>query len=70
MKIDPKDIENQKIGLTDRVKERSATAGVKYIAVSQVGVQQVDNLNNGNVLVLQRMSDGSLNLRTISNRRL
>ena len=70
MKIDPEDIEKQKIGLTDRVKERNATDGVKNIAISQVGIQQIDNLDSGNVLVLQRMADGSLNLRTISNRRL
>ena len=70
MKIDPDDIEKQKMGLTDPVKERNATDGVKYVAISQVGVQQIDNLNSANVLVLQRMSDGSLNLRTISNRRL
>lgn len=70
MKIDPADIEKQKIGLTNPVKERYATDGVEYVAVAQVGVQQVDNLNSGNVLVLQRMSDGSLNLRTISKRRL
>ncbi len=70
MKIDPEDIEKQKMGITDRVEGQNATEGVKYIAISQVGIQQVDNLDSENVLVLQRMSNGSLNLRTIANRRL
>lgn len=70
MKIDPDDIVPQATGLTDPVEVRYATAGVEYISVAQVGVQQLDNLNDDQVLVLQRMSDGSLDLRSIRKSRL
>lgn len=69
MKIDPDDIAAAE-AITDPVSERYGTAGVEYIAIAQVGVQQLDNLNEDNVLVLQRMGDGSLNLRSLKKARL
>ncbi|MFQ5636447.1 MAG: hypothetical protein ACE5IR_00450 [bacterium] len=70
MKIDPADIEKQEEGLTEPVTERYGTAGVKYLAVAQVGVLQIDNLNDDYILALQRMSNGSLNLRSLPKARL
>jgi hypothetical protein len=69
MKIDPDDIAAA-AAITDPVDERYGTSGVEYIAIAQVGVQQLDNMNADNVLVLQRMGDGSLNLRSLKKARL
>ena len=64
MRIDPEDIVAQE-ALTTEVEGRYETAGVEYVAIAQVGVQQIDNLNDEHILVLQRMSNGSLNLRSL-----
>lgn len=69
MKIDPDDIATA-TAITDPITKRYGTAGVEYIAVAQVGVQQLDNLNADHVLVLQRMGNGSLNLRSLRKARL
>ena len=70
MKVDPEKIEMQKEGLTEPVEERYGTAGVDFININQVGVQQLDNLNANHVLVLQRMGNGALNLQSLPKRRL
>ena len=70
MKIDPDHIVDQKEGLTEPVDERFGTAGVHFITTNQVGVQQLDDLNAGHVLVVQRMGDGALNLRALRKNRL
>jgi hypothetical protein len=70
VKIDPDDIEKQEQGITEPVTERYASAGAEYIAIAQVGVQQIDNLNDDFVLAIQRMSNGSLDLRSLPKRRL
>ena len=69
MKIDPDDIASAP-AITEPTTERYGTAGVEYIAIAQVGVQQLDNLNADHVLVLQRMGNGSLNLRSLRKARL
>jgi hypothetical protein len=69
MKIDPDDIAAAP-AITEPTKERYGTDGVDYIAIAQVGVQQLDNLNADHVLVLQRMGNGSLNLRSLRKARL
>lgn len=69
MKIDPRDIAKAP-AITEPTTERYATDGVEYIAVAQVGVQQLDNLNADHVLVLQRMGNGALNLRSLRKARL
>ena len=69
MKIDPRDIEKSE-AITTPVTERYGTAGTKFIAINQVGVQQIDNLNGDYVLALQRMSNGSLDLRSMQKSRL
>lgn len=70
MKIDPAKIEKYKDYLTEPVKESSATAGVDFIALPYVQIQQMDKLNDEKVVVLQRMANGDLNLHTINNSRL
>jgi hypothetical protein len=69
MKIDPDDIAAAP-AITEPTTERYGTAGVEFIAIAQVGVQQLDNLNADHVLVLQRMGNGSLNLRSLRKARL
>ncbi len=70
MKIDPADIEKQEKGLTEPVSGRHHTAGAEYVAIAQVGVQQIDNLNDEYVVAIQRMANGSLNLKSFPKRRL
>lgn len=70
MKIDPAKIESFDDYLTEPVEESSATAGVDFIALPYVHVQQMDKLNDEQVVVLQRMDNGDLNLHTIDGRRL
>lgn len=70
MKIDPDDIVKQKEGITTPVEERYGTSGIPFIAVNQVNVQQIDNLNDVYIIALQRMGNGSLNLRSLSKARL
>ncbi len=70
MKIDPQDIPKTD-AITEPVKGRNSTAGVDFTAVSQVGILQMDNLNDANVVVLKRdMNSGALNLLSIAKRRL
>lgn len=70
MKIDPAMIEKYKDYLVEPVEENSATAGVEFIALPYVNIQQMDKLNDDKVLLLQRMSTGELNLHTASSSRL
>ena len=68
MKIRFDDIENFDGSLTTPVEERSATAGVDFIALPFVNVQQLDRLNDDNFVLLQRQSNGDLDLLTQSNK--
>jgi len=70
MKIDPADIAAMEQGLTERVEGRYRHAGVPYIAVAAVGVQHMDTYDDENVLILQRMANGALELRPFSIQRL
>jgi hypothetical protein len=69
MKIDPSNIEITE-AITTPVTERYGTRGIPFIATNQIGVQQLDNLNVDHVIILQRMSDGSLNLNSLAKDRL
>ena len=69
MKIDPKDIENQE-GLTKPLEKRFGTVGVEFAGIAEVYVQHMDNLDDDNIVWIQRMSNGNLKLRTISVNRL
>ena len=69
MRLDPEDIAAMETGLTEPVKQAYATAGVGYLAIAQVGVQHIDNLNEAYIIGLQRAGDGALNLRSYAKRR-
>ncbi|MDN5203093.1 hypothetical protein QQ008_17015 [Fulvivirgaceae bacterium BMA10] len=69
MSIDVEDIEKQKEAVTHDV-EGLNTAGVPYMALPAVGVMQIDNLNDDFVLGLQRMPNGSLDLRSFPTKYL
>lgn len=52
--------------LTRPVDAAYVSAGVPYISIAEVGVRQLDNLNEKFVVVIQRgIEDGSLNLHSI-----
>lgn len=68
MKIKMADIESFGEALTSRVEERSGTAGVDFINLPFVNVQQLAKLNDTQFLMLQRESSGDLVLKTQNNR--
>ena len=68
MKLKVDDIANYQDFLTEKVAERSATAGVNFIALPFVNVLQLDNFGADTFLMLQRKSNGDLNLLTQSKR--
>ena len=70
MKIDPAKVVQYKDYLTEPVRENSATAGIDFITLPYVNVQQLDNYNDQFVLIVQRSANGSLNLQTVDKRRL
>lgn len=70
MKIDPNDIPNQQESLKQKVSENGGTAGIPYIALAEIGVQHLDNLNKDYIVMIQRSSNGSLNLRSVRKNRL
>jgi hypothetical protein len=67
MVVDPRDVEAFEGELTS--KPASYTAGVRYESRSGTGIQQLDNLGDGHVLVLQRIMSGRLDLAPMSVRR-
>lgn len=64
MKISLDDVTNTKINLTTRLKNRTGSEGVKYTSAPFL-VQQMDKLNNKFILVLMRMPDGSLAMKSL-----
>lgn len=68
MKIKMDDIENYGDSLTEKVAVRSGTAGVDFINLPFVNVQQLDKLSNGQFIMVQRDSRGKLALKLGSNR--
>ncbi len=70
MKIDPEEISVYKDYLTQPVSESSATAGVSFLALPYVNVQQLAKFSDDKVLLLQRMADGDLHLHMPDVRRL
>ena len=62
MKIKMSDIENFQGSLSERVEERSGTAGIDFINLPFVNVQQLDKYGDDNFVMLQRNGDGELNL--------
>ncbi len=64
IRVDPNDIPKQKEGLTAPMEDGDYALGLEHDVLSRVGITQIDNLNAKQVLVLQRMPNGLLNLRT------
>jgi len=69
MRLDPEEIAAVETGITEPVKQAYASAGVGYLAIAQVGVQHIDNLNEAFIVGLQRADDGTLNLRSFPKKR-
>jgi hypothetical protein len=67
MVVDPRDVEAFEGELTS--KPSGYTAGVRFESRSGTGIQQLDNLGEGHVLVLQRIMSGRLDLAPMSVRR-
>ena len=70
MRITPEDIIAQKIGLTEPLAESHGTDGIEYLSIAEVYIQQIDNLNDESVVVIQRLGNGDLDLRSIKTSRL
>lgn len=64
MRINYKDIGTYQGSLTEPIKESYATAGVGFISLPTVNVLQMDKLDEGQVVVLQRRANGDLDLWT------
>lgn len=68
MSMSAKDIEKA-TPMTKGVDAAYVSAGVPYLSIAEIGITQLDNLNDGFVVVVQRdINDGSLNLRSISKK--
>ena len=68
MKIAVTDIEAFGNSLTTPVEQRSATAGVQFINLPFVNVQQLDKLNDTEFVMIQREANGKLALKTSNDR--
>lgn len=66
MRIEYDDVVNFKESLTEEVSKFAATEGVTYDNLPFVYVLQMDNLDDENVVFLQRASDGNLVLKNRS----
>jgi len=68
MKIKVSDIENFGDSLSEKVMERAGTAGIDFVNLPFVNVQQLDKLNESTFVMIQRQADGVLALKTSNNR--
>lgn len=68
MKIDFDDIQAYRESLTSPVEKNFATAGVDFVALPYVNVQQLDKLDDSRFVILQRKGNGNLDLVTVGNR--
>jgi hypothetical protein len=64
MRVKYKSIEGFEGKLTDPLKESYTTAGVEFVNLPVVNVLQMDKLDDSQVLVLQRRTNGDLDLWT------
>ncbi|MBN7816760.1 hypothetical protein [Algoriphagus pacificus] len=56
------DIENFEGSLTEPVKDNFATEGIDFVSMPLTNVQQLDKIDEGTMIILQRKSNGSLDL--------
>ncbi len=68
MIVDPQDVAAFKGGITKEVKEY--VAGVSYEIRSGAGIQQMARLNDTMILALQRLPGGTMDLMSMSTKRL
>lgn len=66
IKIDPTEIPDAE-NISRKLEKGEYTVGLPHDVLSRVGITHIDNYNADNVLVLQRMPNGLLNLRTYAN---
>jgi len=64
MRVNFKNIETYQGSLTEPIKESFHTAGVDMVTLPVVNVLQLDKLDDGNLIVLQRRANGDLDLWT------
>ena len=64
MRVNYKNIEGYEGSLTEPIKESYGTAGVSFTNLPTVNVLQMDKLDETMVVVLQRKSNGDLDLYT------
>ncbi|TLV02158.1 hypothetical protein [Dyadobacter luticola] len=69
-KVKYKNIESYQGSLTTPVEENFATAGVNFVSLPVTNVIQMDKLDDSRMIMLQRRSNGSLDLWTSSERYL
>ena len=69
-KVKYKSIEAYQGSLTTPVVENFATAGVDFVSLPLTNVVQLDKLDDGRMVMLQRRSNGNLDLWTSSDRYL
>ena len=67
MRVNYKKIAGYEGSLTEPIKESFSTAGVDFVTLPVVSVLQMDKLDDSKVLVLQRQSNGELNLLTLND---
>jgi hypothetical protein len=68
MRVKYKSIEAYEGSLTEPIKESFGTAGVDFVTLPVVNVLQMDKLDDTQLLVLQRRSNGDLDLGTLGDR--
>ena len=66
IRINPEDIDKQKEGIETPLPKGAYTAGMPHYVWSVVGVTQLDNLNEENLMALQRMPNGTLELKSLA----
>ena len=64
IRIDVADISKQDKGLTEPLEDGQYAVGLEHDVLSAVGVTHIDNLNEDNILIMQRMPNGALYLRS------
>ncbi len=69
-KVKHKDLETYQGSLTTPVVENFATAGVDFVSLPLTNVIQLDKLDDSRMILLQRRSNGNLDLWTSSDRYL
>jgi len=67
MRVNYKKIAAYEGSLTEQVKESFSTAGVDFVTLPVVNVLQMDKLDDSKVLILQRRSNGDLDLSTLND---